>query len=146
MWTGLLLAWTCLQGPETLARQELEKLQGRWLATSLQVRGRNATAADLESLQFTLEFEGATLKFGPATALKQAQIRLDPSRNPKAIDLNVKDESGKNYVLLAIYKLDGDSLTLCLTSDPDRVARPSEFHTDGESGTTLIVLRRASKP
>ena len=144
MWTGLVLAWTCLQGPETAARQELDKLQGRWIATSLQVRGRSATPADLETLQFTLELDGTTLKFGPAAAQKVAQIRVDPSRTPKALDLSVKDEAGRTKVLLAIYKLDGDTLTLCLTSDSERVARPSEFHTDAESGTTLVVLRRAA--
>jgi uncharacterized protein (TIGR03067 family) len=129
------------QGPRNSAR-DLEQLQGRWSATSLQVRGRSMTAGELENLKFALEIKGTQVTFGPAAASRQGQVRVDPSRMPRAMDITVKDEAGKTKVLLAIYKLEQDTLTLCLPTSPEVPSRPAEFESSPESNTTLVVLRR----
>lgn len=137
----LSLGWSCLQGPETTLR-DLNQLQGRWAATSLHVRGRSLPANELENLKFALEIKGTQVTFGPAAATRQGHVRVDSSRMPRAMDITVKEEAGKTKVLLAIYKLEGDTLTLCLPTAPESPARPTEFESSAESNTTLVVLRR----
>lgn len=137
----LSLGMTVYQGPGDTSR-DLDQLQGRWVATSLQVRGRSMTASELENLKFALEIKGTQVSFGPAAATRRGQVRVDASRMPRAMDISVKNEAGKATVLLAIYKLEGDTLTLCLPTSPEVVARPTEFESSAESNTTLVVLRR----
>jgi uncharacterized protein (TIGR03067 family) len=66
---------------------------------------------------------------------------LDPSQEPKAIDLTMFP--GKT--LLGIYQVDGDSLTLCLDFDPAGTGgrRPTTFRTQPNApDVNLFVLRR----
>lgn len=65
--------------------------------------------------------------------------KLDPTKDPKAIDLThtLGKEQGK--VRLGIYLLDGDDLKMCVDDE-----RPTEFATRPESGRALIVLKRVT--
>jgi uncharacterized protein (TIGR03067 family) len=45
--------------------------------------------------------------------------------------------------LVGIYRIDGDSLTLCMTTDPRDRMRPTEFATNkGDGGRLLFVFQR----
>jgi uncharacterized protein (TIGR03067 family) len=57
---------------------------------------------------------------------------IDPTKNPKEITLT---PDGRKEPLLGIYKMEGDTLTLCLG---DKI--PTEFK--AKKGSTLWVLKR----
>jgi uncharacterized protein (TIGR03067 family) len=67
-------------------------------------------------------------------------VTLDPGRNPRAIDLSLTDNSGKIATQQGIYRIDGDSVTVCMMTGPGR--RPTEFKADKGTGNSLIVLKR----
>ena len=71
---------------------------------------------------------------------------LDPSREPKAIDLTMMP--GKT--VLGIYQVDGDSLTLCVDFDPAGTGgqRPTTFHTqpDAPEVTVFVLQREPARP
>jgi RNA polymerase sigma-70 factor (ECF subfamily) len=75
--------------------------------------------------------------------------KLDPTKDPKTIDLLVASGPGKTTMIPAIYQLSGDRLKICLAG-PDNV-RPKEINTRPKTGWTMYTLKRepplqAAKP
>jgi uncharacterized protein (TIGR03067 family) len=134
--------------PEDAARRDLKKLQGKWRYVSLVIFGQPVK----DGLKGrTVEIKGKALtkgRFG-------TPFRLDPAKKPRAIDLTEKHtvvsfEGGvqktaeKEVVAPGIYRLDGDTLTICYDSggpagEPER---PTKFASEPGSHVTLMVLRR----
>ncbi|MFL5342374.1 MAG: protein kinase domain-containing protein [Gemmataceae bacterium] len=66
---------------------------------------------------------------------------LDPTKSPGQIDLTMLGEVRKNA--LGIYRLEGDTLTICVSVDPDKVAeRPKEFASKAGDKFVMITARR----
>jgi uncharacterized protein (TIGR03067 family) len=68
------------------------------------------------------------------------RIELDPSRDPKAIDVIPDGGKDRGERVLGIYKLEGDRLTICMAA-PGK-PRPKEFKADKGSGCTLRTFVR----
>lgn len=69
-------------------------------------------------------FQARTLKY-----------RIDSKKTP--IQLDVLDEQGKDVIQMAIVKLEGDHMQICIGRQ-----RPLSFRTIQGDGTKLFVLRR----
>ena len=123
--------------PATDAKKDVDQLQGEWTGVSLEMRGK---ATDNTEWKLYVRGDEWTVTEGGSGQLV-ATVKIDPSKKPKAMDLTYK-MGGKERSSLAIYKLDGDTLTLCRTWAP--LERPKEFKTTEESGI-LIVWKRAKK-
>ena len=122
--------------PSDAARKDLEKLQGEWKADKAQNDGEEAAANLLAKMNLTVKGESLTIDVGSARDEK-AKIRLDPGKSPATIDITPARPG--RATLLGIYKLDGDSLTLCWAK---KGARPTEFASKEGSNHVLFVLRR----
>jgi uncharacterized protein (TIGR03067 family) len=124
------------------AKADLDKLQGHWKIKSYEEN--DASPALLRLLhgpdtgkgvkyRGTLHVQGEVFAFNGVDKVRRAGIgRLDPSKQPKAVDFGVKGSDENTYP--AIYQLDGDVLTLCVGA-PDR--RPTEF----KAGAGQVLIR-----
>jgi uncharacterized protein (TIGR03067 family) len=70
---------------------------------------------------------------------RTATFRIDPSKNPRRIDLITRDDR----LLRGIYKFEGDHLTLCLQPD-DAQGIPADF--SAEESSDLILIRLKAMP
>jgi uncharacterized protein (TIGR03067 family) len=61
------------------------------------------------------------------------------------MDLTVGDGPDKGRKLpVAIYKLEGEKLTICLDKEGTAGSRPTEFKTADGDGLAIIILERAT--
>jgi uncharacterized protein (TIGR03067 family) len=72
---------------------------------------------------------------------------MDPSTTPKILDLKALLDEGpltKGSVVEAIYKLDGDDLTIALYIGEGK-KRPEKFESEKESMVIVVTLKREKK-
>jgi uncharacterized protein (TIGR03067 family) len=133
------------------AGEELKKLEGTWKVVAMEVSGKPVPAGKLPVEKFIIKGDQVVLRERGKD--KKAGIRVDPTREPRALDLLLPH--GKERVTWkGIYALKGDELKICMpvavakgTSLPpiDQLgARPDSFSTKGRA-RTLIVARREGR-
>jgi uncharacterized protein (TIGR03067 family) len=132
----ILLAFALLGAdtPQEAVKQEVEKLKGTWMLVSMEVNGQEVPGKDLR-YTFT---EGKFSYQDGNKKPKEGSYVLNPAKDPRTIDLSVKGERAG----LAIYKVDKDTLTLCVAT-PGK-GRPKEFATKDAPGALLLVFKRAN--
>jgi len=72
------------------------------------------------------------------------ELKLDPSKTPAEID--TKETKGDNpETSYGIYKLEGDTLIICIVQDCKPSDRPKEFKTSKDSKAILLTLKKKDK-
>lgn len=120
------------------AQKELDKLQGKWKAEKLATSTQEHTVPKGDP-ELVAEIKGRKWIF---VGVEKAEIvAIDSSTDPKSIDLKSVEKGRNATVDEAIYKLDGDTLTICLYQGEGK-KRPTAFDTPKESDTILAVFKR----
>jgi uncharacterized protein (TIGR03067 family) len=132
---GLLAA--TIQPAQDAVKTELDKLQGEWTLVSREVKGKKDPDAVV-----MLTIKGDQWILISNMGKSNATCKIDLSKEPKTIDLDGVGPGGEKSLLLGIYKLEGDTLTLCRATGTTE--RPKEFKTTEEGGF-LTVWKRVGK-
>jgi uncharacterized protein (TIGR03067 family) len=129
------------------ARPDAEAIQGDWEVASFMAEGKEPGGAEgdrIKSAVWTIGKDKIVIKADGAGG--EVTYKLDPARKPKALDVKVvkapPGEMGLEFQ--AIYKLEGDTLTICLPL-PNNTDRPKEFEAGEGSKQGLFVLKRKKK-
>lgn len=123
-------------------KKDPPSLVGEWEA----VKGvRDGTERDIPAgrLSFTFTADGKAIERRAGSPAGQGTYTTDPSKDPPEIDLVSTSEKGKPPIR-AIYKVDGDTLTLCLV-EKDGGARPKAFAAPEGSSAALVTFKRVKK-
>jgi clostripain len=123
------------------AERELEKLQGEWTMVSLEQRGVKTRDEVVGLMKLTVKGDQWIVSRQGQGREQKYTIRIDPSQNPKTLDLT-NNAGNREFASLGIYKLEGDTITLCRTTETGDIDRPREFKTTPEEGI-LVVWKRA---
>jgi len=145
-WTVLAVA--LLLGADTqkddAVKTETNKLQGTWRIVNAEREG--AKAPDDEIKKTTLVIKGDKLTVRktenaakPEEKNTEMSFTLDPTKNPKWIDVTYTDGERKGESSQGIYELKDDTLKICMSRG---TMRPSEFESKPESQRHLMVLKR----
>jgi RNA polymerase sigma factor (sigma-70 family) len=108
-----------------------EKVVGTWVFVAAEKGGEKTPEEELKALRLIFTADGKLIhKYGEHE--QEGTYKLDPAKTPKAIDAS----DGKQ-MLFGIYKLEGDTLTVCLGEE-----RPTEFACKPGTKMMLVVLKR----
>lgn len=136
--TGLLAA----DDAKDAVKKDIERLQGTWVPTSLHYNGKDKTNDN--NLKFRLVFKGdqATVEGSDAVKKEYAKLtmKLDPSTNPKCVDIVVSGGDQKDAVMEGIYELKDDELNICAKVIGKE--RPGEFASPEGSSIVLVIFKR----
>jgi uncharacterized protein (TIGR03067 family) len=124
--------------PEHLAAAE--ELQGKWLTVAYHSKGVSTPIQPGREVPYT--FEGnKQITVNPINPRQEIEYRLDPNSSPKRFDQRFTGGTIGPWIALGIYKLEGDTLTICYGGP--KVARPDEFTTHPGDGRSMRVMKRA---
>jgi uncharacterized protein (TIGR03067 family) len=120
-------------------RAAQENIQGTWVIVSVERGGEEVPEEEVRKESGSLVFAGDQFRIlNPAGKVEfKGTFKLDPGKDPRELDLLVKDGQAQ----MAIYRLDGDRLTLCHPEDLG-APRPREFASEKAAKTMLTVLKR----
>jgi uncharacterized protein (TIGR03067 family) len=121
--------------PDTAVKEDMQKLQGRWNVTSIEVNGARVPADKIGDPGAVIEGDRYAIHDFRLT------ITIDPTKTPKAIDMVGKEGNGKPLSMIGIFELDGDTLRICFAK-PGQKQRPTTFETKANPGASLVVYQR----
>jgi uncharacterized protein (TIGR03067 family) len=137
MTVGLVVAARTLAGEA--GKKDLEQMQGTWMVASLEVSGKPVPAETIKGWQLLIQ--GDKYSFQTNEERIEGMYKLDAATTPKTIDATRTKGPDQGKVLLGIYRLEGDHLTMCFTL-PDGGGRPTQFATRTGTSQRLYVLTR----
>jgi uncharacterized protein (TIGR03067 family) len=124
--------------PEAVA-EEMEKFQGTWRQIAHE-RDGVADQPEERGWEPRVTFSGDTfvVRLADGSTLIKGTFKVDPTREPKALDLTDPFGADPGKTCLAIDALEGDRLIFCAADAGQE--RPTEFRT--QPGQDLLVSRR----
>src|SRR5262245_18186110 len=119
---------------------DLKTLQGTWTVTSLTMDGERMDADAVSGAQIVVKGRAFT-SLGKGGEYG-GTIDLDQKKSPKRFDLLITAGHAAGTRHLGIYRLDGDTWSMCLATRGD--TRPRTFSARPGTGFALETLVRGS--
>jgi uncharacterized protein (TIGR03067 family) len=117
---------------------ELKALVGTWDITKAEMGGEDITEV-LKVLKFEIMAGGKYIAEHDKQK-DEGAFTLDLSKTPKQMDIKGNGGPNKDKLIKAIYKRDGDDLTVCY--DFSGGDRPAKFETKPKTMQLLITYKR----
>jgi len=116
-------------------KDDLAKIQGTWRLERGDSAGVPIPPNEVEKI--SIVYKQQSYVFIEGDVREEVGFTIDPKQNPKTMD-GVRKPKG---VSLKIYKLEGDTLTVCsaLPGQP----RPTSFNTNKDNRWEMLVLKRS---
>jgi uncharacterized protein (TIGR03067 family) len=135
---GLLTAAAAQEGKAVT--KDLKKVEGSWTVVELEFAGQKLPAENLKELDIKLVVmkDGKYAQKIKGEVKEEGTLKLDPSKKPATVDLNITSGDDKGKLQLGIYELKGDTWRLSLARPGDE-NRPTAF----DAG--VMTLKRDKK-
>jgi uncharacterized protein (TIGR03067 family) len=135
-----VLALLAAQDPKVEAlKAEVARHQGTWRVVSSVREGKEAPQDVTRSIERVVDGDHVVWK-RDGKNFAGTKVVLDPTRSPKAIDVIPEGGPYRDKRVLGIYRLEGDTLTICM-AEADK-ERPKAFEAPEGSGFMLMKFER----
>ena len=138
---GIVAQLTCLivtLGSDP-AQEELARHQGTWAVTAFVRDGEETPKEIATSIIRIVDGDHVTWK-REGKSFAGTSLILDPSTDPRSLDVIPDGGPWKDQRVLGIYKREGEILTICMAAPT--MPRPRAFTARSGSGWTLMTFRR----
>src|SRR5262249_24592204 len=122
------------------ARKDLLELQGTWKLES--ISDGKKERLDLKKRTMFVGADVMLVRDGDKI-VQGGQLRLNPTKSPRCIDVVVKRGEQEDNTMLGIYELKGDTLKVCF--DPEGESRPKAFATKKETSVFVATYKRVKR-
>jgi uncharacterized protein (TIGR03067 family) len=131
----LLSSTTLGQNPGEANDAELKALVGKYKIEKVELGGTDTTE-HLKEMKFDIHDGGKyTAQLGEI--IDDATFTVDAAKKPREMDIKPTGGPQKGKLVRVIYKLDGDTLTMCYDHEkPEN--RQSKF--ESKEGTTVLLI------
>ena len=117
-------------------------VRGTWACTSAVVDGEPLPEKTVKELRLTITADRYKTERADEV-LFDSTYRLDPSKDPKQIEMTATEGDAAGKPALGIYAVDGDTLKMCYVM-PGR-DRPKAFESAPGSKAYLVTWKRSGK-
>jgi uncharacterized protein (TIGR03067 family) len=127
------------EADDTPAGKEAKWLAGAWRVRHVETHGEALlTAEELAKARITFRGDRAELKGFRVTFVRDFSFKLDPTKQPKQIDVTFLDGPRKGETFEGIYVVRQSEMRICLRLADPESGRPKGFVTNG--GKTLYTF------
>jgi len=121
------------------ARKEQAKFQGVWVVESVLAEGKEIPGDIIKTFKMTFKDDNYTVAIGQEKT--EGTFRVDPTKEPKTIDIMPDNGPDRGRIQPGIYVFDGDKLRIC-AAQPGK-ERPQNFETKDKTGYSVMILKKA---
>ncbi len=114
-------------------------LDGTWTLASLEVNGQKVSEEAIANAIMTVKDGKYTFKMQDES--EEGVFKVDASKKPATIDLDIKTGMSKDMKQLGIYEVKDGAWKLCLNEPGDGV-RPTEIHANKDSKQLLFIFKK----
>jgi uncharacterized protein (TIGR03067 family) len=132
--------------PKETPKREAPGIVGKWSLEKAELGGMALPAppgAGIGDLSLTFNEDGTVIatKGGKAEP-ENTTYTHDPKKSPAEIDISEPRGGGKNMMIHGIYKIDGETLTLCMSPLGER---PTKFESPAGGQVIMMTFKRIKK-
>ncbi len=139
LWT-LTAVFTLAAGDAEVKKDE-DRLQGTWKVTSIENDGNKVDPKEFANWKLVIAGDKMTA-LDSNDVMDEHTFKLDAAAKPAAIDLTLLTGESKGKTMQGIYRIEGDTLTVCV-AEPGKKDRPREFRSEPGKSHMLLVFQRA---
>jgi uncharacterized protein (TIGR03067 family) len=138
---GLALEADAPRG-EDAAAKALQQFQGTWTLEAVEANGMKLDAQAMKNAgqEIILIVREARFTLKLKRGDMEGTLTLDATRQPRAYNAKGTDPEGMTHEVVGIYKIDGDTLTVCAVAAGKE--RPTEFKADAGSEAVIQVFKK----
>ena len=137
----LLVVALCIAAdkPKVDAKAELKRLQGTWEMVGLEVNGEPVPEKQLAGTTLVIKEDKYTVKVKDNS--HETTIKIDPAKDPKAIDMYFPNGTELPKLSKGVYELDGDTFKVCRHQTPGE-DRPTQIGSWPNTNLFVVTWKR----
>jgi uncharacterized protein (TIGR03067 family) len=143
LFLGLAATLAAPAPKDTPKKKEAHAIVGSWSLEKAEAAGMVLPGGAIGELSLTFSEDGAIIaRKGGQEQPDGGRYTHDAKKSPAEIDLTEGRPGGKDMMVRGIYKIDGDTLVICMTPTGER---PTKFESPAGAQTIMMTFKRIKK-